>query len=105
MLNVIVWSVIKRAKIPTHKEPTGIGLINSKRPDGATLTPWSRGQALAWDVTVRDTYIVFHLQSTALEAGSSTNHVAETKCTKHQELEETHICLFFPNAIETAGTG
>ena len=46
MLNDVVWSVIKRAKIPTHKEPTELRLPNIKRPDGATLILASRGEAL-----------------------------------------------------------
>ena len=57
---------------------------------------------MAWDVTVPDTYAASHLQSTALEAGSAATHAAEMKCTKYQELDATH--LFFPIAIETAGT-
>ena len=57
---------------------------------------------MAWDVTVPDTYAASHLQSTALEAGSAGKHAAEMKCTKYQELMATY--LFFPIAIETAGT-
>ena len=57
--------------------------------------------AMAWDVTVPDTYAASHLQSTALEAGSAAKLAAEMKCTKYQELVATH--LFFQIAIETAG--
>ena len=101
MINDVIWRAIKRAKIATHKEPTGLILSDGKRPDGATLSPWSKGKAMAWDVTVH-TYAAFHLKSTALEAGSAAKHAAEMKCTKYQELVATH--LFFTIAIETAGT-
>ena len=82
MLSDIAWRAIKSAKIPTHKEPTGLGLLNGKQPDGATLIPWSRSQALVWDIIVPDTYAASHRQSTALEAGSAANHAAEMKCAK-----------------------
>ena len=93
---------IKRAKISTHKEPTGLIMQNGKRPDGATLILWSRGKALAWDATIPDTYAAFHLQAMSLEAGRAAIHAAEMKCTKYRELDATHI--FVPIAIETAGT-
>ena len=102
MINDIIWRAIKRAKIPTHKESTELIMQKGKRPDGATLIPWSRGKALAWDVTIPDTYAASHLQSTTLEAGWAAIHAAEKKCTKYRELDATHI--FVPIAIETAGT-
>ena len=87
MLNDIVLSVIKCAKIPIHKDPTGLRLLNSKWPNGTTLILWSIGESLACDVTVPETYAVCHLQSMALEAGSAANHAAEMKYTKYQELD------------------
>ena len=47
MVNDVIWRAVKRAKVPAHKEPTGLILQNGKRLDGATLIPWSRGKALA----------------------------------------------------------
>ena len=102
MINGIIWLAIKRAKIPTHNEPTGLIMQNGKRPNGATLIPWSRGKALAWDVTIPDIYAASHLQSTALEAGRVAINAAEMNCTKYRELDATHI--FVSIAIETAGT-
>ena len=102
MINNIIWRAIKRAKILTYKEPTGLMIQNSKHPDGATLISWSRSKALAWDITIPDTYAVSHHQSTAIEAGSAVNHAAEMKCTKYRELDATHIFILI--AIETAGT-
>ena len=41
--------------MPVSKEPAGLSRTDGKRPDGATLIPWSQGKPLAWDVTVPDT--------------------------------------------------
>ena len=68
---------------------------NGKRPDEATLIPWLRDKALAWDVTIPDTYAASHLQSTALEAGRAAIHAAEMKCTKYREIDATHIFILF----------
>ena len=73
MLNDLIWRAIKRAHIPVHKEPTGLVTQGGKRPDGATLIPWSKGKALAWDVTVADTYADSHISRKSLEAGAAAN--------------------------------
>ena len=51
MINDITWRAIKRAKIPTHKELTGLIMQNGKRPDGATLIPGR--EAKLWNGTSR----------------------------------------------------
>ena len=38
-------------QIPVVKGPVGLS-VDGKRPDGATLIPWSRGKPLAWDVII-----------------------------------------------------
>ena len=102
MVNDVIWRAVKRAKIPAHKDPTGLVLQNSKRPDVATLIPWSRGKALSWDVTVPDTYATSHIQSTSVEVCSTAKHAASSKISKYHELSATHI--FYSVSIETAGS-
>ena len=63
-LNDIIWRAVKRAQIPAVKEPAGLPRAGGKRPDGATLIPWARGKALAWDVTVADTFSLSHVGDT-----------------------------------------
>ena len=92
---------IKINKILANKEPTSLVLQNGKRPDGATLISWSTGKALAWDVTVPDTYAPSHIQSTFAEACSAAN-AARSKIFKYHELSATHI--FYPFSIETDGS-
>ena len=100
MVNDIIWRAVKHAKVPAHKEPTDLVLQNGKRPDGATLIPWSRGKALAWDVTIPDTYTMSHIQSTCVDFGSAD--AGRMKTLKYQDLNATHI--FYSIAIETAGS-
>ena len=102
MVNDIIWRAVKRAKVPAHKEPTGLVLQNGKRPDDVTLIPWSRGKALAWDVTISDTYAMSHIQSTSVDSGSAVKQAARIKTLKYQYLDATHI--FYPIAFETAGS-
>ena len=95
-MNDILWRSIKRAQIPAVKEPVSLIRQDGKRPDGVTLLPWARGKPLAWDITVPDTYAESHLQDAAADK------VAANKSSKYCDLAGTH--LFFPVAIETAGT-
>ena len=102
MLNDLIWRAIKRAQIPAHKEPTGLITHGGKRPDGATLIPWSKSKPNAWDVTVPDTYADSHINITSSEAGAAARQAASTKNTKYIDISSTHIfCLI---AIETAGS-
>ena len=54
---------------------------------------------MAWDVTVPDTYAESHIGSTATKPGAAAQKTAQSKIDK---LASTHI--FYPFAIETAGT-
>jgi len=101
-LNDIVWRAIQKAQIPTVKEPVGLMLEDGKRPDGATITPWSRGKPLAWDVTVPDTYAQSYLNRSAQNVGAAASQAADNKTAKYNGLSHTHI--FYPVVIETAGT-
>jgi len=102
-MNDILWQAINRAQIPAVKEPVRpVSLIqDGKRPDGVTLLPWARGKPLAWDIIVPDTYAESHLQDTACRPGAAGERAAN-KSSMYCDLAGTH--LFFPVAIETAGT-
>src|SRR6218665_651445 len=51
-INDIIWRALVKAGVPSTKEPLGLFRSDGKRPDGATLVPWSHGRYLAWDATV-----------------------------------------------------
>ena len=60
-----------------------------------------RGEPLAWDVTVSDTYAVSHIGETAGSAGAAANKAATNKTAKYNTLATTHH--FIPIAIDTGG--
>ena len=64
-LNDIIWWAVKIAQIPAEMETVGISRDDGMRPDGATLIPWERGKAFAWDVTVVDTFAQSHIGDTS----------------------------------------
>ena len=101
-LNDLIWRAIKKAQIPASKEPIGLSRSDGKRPDEATLVPWSRGKPLAWNVTVPDTYDASHIQATAISAGAAAEKASDKKRVKYNDLATTHI--FVPIAMETSGS-
>jgi len=115
-LNDILWRAIKRAQMPAVKEPINLMRDDNKRPDGTTCLPWARGKPVAWDVRVPDTYDESHIGSTATKPGAAAQMTAQNKIDKYFKLASTHIFypfghllpfyphIFYPFAIETAGT-
>lgn len=97
-VNDILWRALLRAEIPSIKEPAGLFRSDGKRPDGATLIPWSGGKYLAWDATIVHTCAASYI---APQASSASVQAAGRKTLKYSGLPATHI--FQPVAIETMG--
>ena len=55
LIHDIVFRAFTKTNIQASKELHGLVRADGRRPDGATLIPWSRGKSLTWDVTVPDT--------------------------------------------------
>jgi len=87
--------------MPAVKKPVILMRFDSKRPNGTTLLPWARGKPMAWDATVRDTYAMSHIGSTATKPGAAAHKTAQYKIDKYSKLASI---IFAPFAIETAGT-
>ena len=85
-----MWRAVKKAQYPAVKEPVGLSRSDGKRPDGATLIPWTRGKPVAWDVTVPDTYVNSYIAYTATTASAPANQAADYKTAKYQELAKIH---------------
>ena len=62
----------------------------------------NNNKPLAWDVTVPDTYAESHIADTVSTLGAAAHQAAQHKVAKYSELASTH--MFYPIAIETAGT-
>ena len=92
---------MRRAGIPSIKEPLGLLRDEDKRPNGVTIIPWSRGRCVAWDVTVPDTFVSTHLHLTSITPSAAADRAAINKKMKYQLLTQTHT--FTPLALETTG--
>ena len=46
-LSDIIWRAVRRAQYPSVEEPVGLSRSDGKRPNGATLIPWTRCKWLA----------------------------------------------------------
>ena len=99
--NDLIWRIVKKAQIPASKESIGLSRADGKRPDGATLVPWTRGKLLLWNVTVPNTYAASHLQLTSMTVCAAAEKAAVNKTTKYFAPVATHS--FVPVAIVTSG--
>src|SRR6218665_300054 len=61
-INDILWRALT-------KEPLGLFRADGKRPDGATIVPWSQGRYLAWDATIVHTCATSYITSETLKYG------------------------------------
>ena len=55
-LNDLVSRAFQQAGVANSREPRNLSANDQLRPDGLTHEPWSRGQHLIWDVSVRDAF-------------------------------------------------
>jgi hypothetical protein len=101
-LNDLVYRALRRADVPSAKEPTGLVRTDGKRPDGLTLIPWQGGRSLTWDVTVVDTFAASYLAANSFAAGGAAAAAVVRKSAKYATLATSHI--FMPIALETLGT-
>jgi hypothetical protein len=102
-LNNIIQRALSSAHIHSTQEPTGLSRDDGKRPDGATLTHWSKGQRLIWDVTCVDTLATSYLPQTTIEAGSAAEIACKKKHEKYKKLIISSGFNFKALAFETLG--
>ena len=100
-INDTIWRALLKADVPSTKEPTGLSRSDGKRPDGATLVPWSGGKYLTWDATVVHSCAASYITHTARLIGPASAQAADRKALKYQGLPSSY--LFQPVAIETLG--
>ena len=122
-LNNIVKRSLEATKIPYHLEPSGLYRSDGKRPDGASVVPWQRGNILVWDATCSDTcasvvpwqrgnILVWdatcsdtctasHREIAVRDPGTEAAAVKHRKRSKYCNLDATHH--FVPITVETLG--
>jgi hypothetical protein len=102
LLNDTILRALQSAGIAAVREPPGLARTDAKRPDGATLVPWTRGRCLLWDATCPDTLAPSYVQRSASEPGAAAALAEIKKSAKYSALAVAHE--FVPLAIETLGT-
>jgi hypothetical protein len=101
MANDVIARAFRSLKIPVELEPVRLLRGDGKRPDGATLIPYSHGKCLVWDFTCPDTLAPSHLSQSSMASGSAASEAESRKRVKYSELARSHT--FVPVAIETLG--
>jgi hypothetical protein len=99
----VIVRAIRSVDVHAELEPPRLLRGDGKRPDGATLDPWNRGQYLVWDFTCPDTLAPSHLNQSSLAAGSAAVKAETNKRMKYTELADSGDYIFAPIAVETLG--
>ena len=100
-VNSIIHRALHASGVPSQLEPSGLSRNDGKRPDGATIVPFHKGQCLVWDFTCVNTVAASHVKSAALRAGSPSEAAEEKKRKKYETLSKHYN--FTPVAVETLG--
>jgi hypothetical protein len=101
-LNETIRRALVSSGVPSILEPVGLDRDDGKRPDGATLIPWSGGRTLVWDATCVDTLATSNIGVTSQTPGSAAGRAEERKKAKYEGIATHH--LFIPVGFETLGT-
>ena len=90
-VNDILARTLRTIDVPSIREPTGLLRGDEKRPDGATLVPWSCGRPMLWDFTCPDTLAPSHLRKTSILAGLRR---LRRRPEKQQSMQYAFLLLF-----------
>ena len=100
-VNSILHRALQSAGVPSHLEPAGLFRDDGKRPDGATILPFEKGQCLVWDFTCVNTVAASHIKSAAERPGAPSEAAEVKKIKKYSALSTAF--KFIPIAVETLG--
>ncbi|KAJ6638968.1 hypothetical protein Bhyg_11706 [Pseudolycoriella hygida] len=90
------------AEIPSMLEPVDIARDdNSKRVDGVTIVPWSRGRQLAWDATCVDPLCNSYVRGSARRTGFAADRAAIDKRNDYRSVCNQYHFLAF--AVDCLG--
>jgi len=100
-INAIIKRALGTAEFPAQLEPAGLARSDGKRPDGVTLSPWSKGKCLCWDATVVCTMALSHFPASLSKAGAAASSAELRKSEKYRTLSNNFE--FVPLGFETMG--
>jgi hypothetical protein len=70
------------AEVPSRLELSSLMLKDAKRPNGLSLSTWSYGRCLVWDLTCPDNLAPSHLNVTVTGPGIVASEAEDTKKAK-----------------------
>ena len=89
-INDLIFRALKRADIPSTKEPKGLVRGDGKKKrDGLTLVPWKAGKALTWYATIFDTFHASYLKVSPFSPGQAAEAAADRKKVKYSKYPLT----------------
>ena len=100
-INDTIKRSLNAAKIPCQLEPNRLFRSDGKRPDRATMVPWSGGKVLVWDATCPDTLAPSYSSLATREAGLVAEEAERRKKVIYSHLECSYC--FIPVVVETLG--
>uniref|UniRef100_A0A8D8YZR9 Uncharacterized protein n=1 Tax=Cacopsylla melanoneura TaxID=428564 RepID=A0A8D8YZR9_9HEMI len=88
-LNAIILRALTAIHMHPTLEPVGISRNNGKRPDGATMGAWSKGQKLLWLNPMLTVHRRKEEQQLKLHVRKSTTNIPTslTTISKHSQLK------------------
>ncbi len=89
-VNKIFSHAFSSAGHPNIIQPPGISRDDG-RPDGMTITPWSHGKSLLWDVTIRDTLAPSYIRESSKRARSVADNAERAKHNHYLKLKDNHL--------------
>ena len=94
---------LRGVDIPSALEPWSLFKLGDKRPDGVTLTPWTRNRPVVWDFTCVHRLAVSHGRLASAACASVATHRETLKCGKYEEIVTKNNLTFYPISCETLG--
>ena len=101
LANDVIVRAFRSCETPAELEPPKLIRGDGKRPDGATLIPWTRGKCLVWDSTSPDAMAPSHLKQSLMASRAVASMAEKFKRDKYSELATSND--FVPIAVETMG--
>ena len=101
-VNDVLTRAIRQLGIAVRVEPQHLHSNDEIRPDGVTLTPWSVGKSLVWDVSIRNTFAASYA-GLARTVGGVAAKAERDKCAHYEALVEEGGYIMKPFVTETSG--